>query len=67
MNKSLQQQVRAAVAAGLDLQATRAKVDLSEFRRQFTGGDPVAEYRFLGWYERPAVAEAHRKFSAEKR
>ena len=59
MNRSLQEQVRSAVADGLDLAATRARVDLSEFRAQFTRGDPIAEYRFETWYQRPAVAVAY--------
>ena len=59
MNRSLQMHVASAVADGLDLATTRARVDLSAFKAEFTRGDPIAEYRFETWYQRPAVAVAY--------
>jgi glyoxylase-like metal-dependent hydrolase (beta-lactamase superfamily II) len=62
--EAVQTQVKAAVDEGLDLEATRKRVDLSAFAADFTQGDPVYEYRFRGWFLDAAVGEA---FAAVKR
>jgi len=55
--QAVQTQVRAAVAAGLDLEATRKQVDLARFIEEFAQGDPLRRYRFQGWFINPNVAE----------
>jgi glyoxylase-like metal-dependent hydrolase (beta-lactamase superfamily II) len=53
--QSVQDQVKGAVAAGLDLEGTRKKVDLSKFMDEFAQDDPVRQYRFQGWFVKPNV------------
>lgn len=55
--QAVQTQVRAAVAAGLDLEATRKQVDLARFIEEFAQGDPVRRYRFQGWFINPNIGE----------
>ncbi len=55
--QTVQTQVRAAVAQGLDLEATCRKVDLAKFMEDFAQGDPVRRYRFQGWFINPNVGE----------
>ncbi|HEY0160861.1 MAG TPA: MBL fold metallo-hydrolase [Thermoanaerobaculia bacterium] len=59
--QSVRTQVRAARAAGLDLEATRAKVDLAPFEREVLGDDPVARYFFRQNFTEPAVAAAFKE------
>lgn len=59
--ESVRTQVRAARAAGLDLEATRKKVDLSVFERELLGDDPVARYFFRQNFADPAIAAAFRE------
>jgi glyoxylase-like metal-dependent hydrolase (beta-lactamase superfamily II) len=51
-------QARAAVAKGLDLEATRKAVDLSAFRERFTGGDVAIGRSFDAFFIAPAVERA---------
>lgn len=59
--ESVRTQVRAARAAGLDLEATRKKVDLSAFERELAGDDPVARYFFKQNFSDPAIAAAFKE------
>lgn len=59
--QSVQEQVRASVAAGLDLESTRKKVDLSKFIGEFTRHDAVLLYRFQGWFIDPNVGETFKE------
>ncbi len=58
---SLRTQVRAAVDAGLDLEATRKRVDLSDFRRKLAGDDPDNQRAFDVSFSTPAVARAYQE------
>lgn len=47
-----------AVARGLDLEGTRAAVDLSAFRERFAGGDDLKGRAFDAFFATPAVERA---------
>lgn len=64
--ESVQTQVQAAVAAGLDLEATRKKVDLTSFENELAGDDPIARYYFQQYFVEPAVGEAFKKATAPR-
>jgi glyoxylase-like metal-dependent hydrolase (beta-lactamase superfamily II) len=54
-------QVRSGIAAGLDLEGVRARIDLSGFERDLVGEDPVYRYYFREDFVEPHV---ERTFSA---
>ena len=58
--QTVQDQVRGAIADGLDLEGTRKRVDLSRLIEEFAQGDPVIRYRFRGWFIEPNVEETFR-------
>jgi glyoxylase-like metal-dependent hydrolase (beta-lactamase superfamily II) len=51
-------QAKAAVAKGLDLEATRKAVDLSAYRARFVNGDSAVAAAFDAFYVAPAVERA---------
>lgn len=51
-------QARAAVAKGMDLEATRKAVDLAAFRERFTKGDVAVGRAFDAFFVAPAVERA---------
>jgi hypothetical protein len=51
-------QAKAAVAKGLDLEATRKVVDLSAFRERFTKDDVAVGRAFDAFFTAPAVERA---------
>lgn len=51
-------QTKAAVAKGMDLEATRKAVDLAGFKARFTGGDPARGRAFDAYFVQPAVERA---------
>ncbi len=53
--RSVQDQVRSGVAAGLDLQGVRGRVDLSRFERELVGENPVFRYYFREYFSDPHV------------
>ena len=57
LNSTLSQ-AKAAVAKGLDLEATRKAVDLSSFRERFTKGDVAVGRAFDSFFVAPAVERA---------
>jgi glyoxylase-like metal-dependent hydrolase (beta-lactamase superfamily II) len=59
--KNVRTQVRAARAAGLDLEATKKKVDLTAFERELVGDDPVGRYFFKQDFADPAIAAAFKE------
>jgi glyoxylase-like metal-dependent hydrolase (beta-lactamase superfamily II) len=59
--ESVRTQVRAARAAGLDLEATKKKVDLSAFERELLGDDPVGRYFFRQNFADAAIAAAFKE------
>ena len=61
--QSVQDQVKEAVAAGLDLDATREKVDLARFVDEFAQDDPVRRYRFQGWFVKPNVGATFKELT----
>lgn len=63
--RSVQEQVGAGVAAGLDLEGVRGKVDLSAFERQFAGDDPVLRYFFRDYFSTPNVERTFRQLTAK--
>ena len=64
--QAVQTQVQVAVAAGLDLESTRKKVDLSAYMDQFAQRDPVRRYRFQGWFINPNVGETFKEIKGHK-
>jgi glyoxylase-like metal-dependent hydrolase (beta-lactamase superfamily II) len=63
--QSVQAQVRAAIAEGLDLEGVRKRVDLGPMAEAFAGGDPVRRNRFEAWFVKPAVEQAFEALKAE--
>ncbi len=61
--QAVQDQVRAGAAAGLDLEAVRGKINLSEFVQRFAGDDVVNRYYFHEYFIVPNV---ERTFNALK-
>jgi cyclase len=61
--RSVRDQVAAAIAGGLDLAATRARVDLSTLAAEFTGSDPVLRYYFREYFSDPNIERTHRALS----
>lgn len=53
---SVQEQLIAARAAGLDRGAAAARVDLTPFRERMAGADPVVRYFFDEYFRKPNVA-----------
>ena len=51
-------QARAAVAKGLDLEATRKAIDFASFRQRFTGGERARIQAFDVYFVQPAVERA---------
>lgn len=52
------EETRKAAADGADLETVRERVDLEEWRRRFTGDDPVLDSGFRGFFIQPAVERA---------
>lgn len=63
--QTVQIEVKVAIAEGLDLEATRKKVDLSRFIVEFSHNDPVKEYRFRGWFLNPNVEETFKSLKGQ--
>lgn len=63
--QSVQTQVSAGVAAGLDLEGVRKRVDLTAFERQFAGDDPVHRYFFRDYFSDPNVERTFKQLKAE--
>jgi len=57
--ESLIAQVDAAVGGGLALDETRRRVDLSPFRREYAGDDPMLAAEFDYRVTQPAVRDAY--------
>ena len=55
---SLREQAAAAVAKGLDLEATRKAIDTSSFERDFTGDDALKKRLFDAFWMTPIVRQA---------
>ena len=55
---SVREQAAAAVARGLDLDATRAAMDLSPWEKQIAGDDPVRKQLFKAWWVDPITRSA---------
>jgi glyoxylase-like metal-dependent hydrolase (beta-lactamase superfamily II) len=62
----VQQQVSAAVDAGLDLPAVRTRVDLSRQRQELVGDDPVGRHYFAEWFAEPAVRLSFEELRAQR-
>jgi glyoxylase-like metal-dependent hydrolase (beta-lactamase superfamily II) len=58
MLASVREQAARAVAAGLDLEATRAAMDLSTWEKQIAGDDPVRRQLFKAWWIDPITRSA---------
>ncbi len=56
--REVRTQVAAAVARGLDLEATRKAVDLTAWRRKLAGEDQYPAQLFEGWWTSPIVRSA---------
>lgn len=65
--QSVQDQVEAGVAAGLELEAVRGKVDLSEFVQRFAGNDSVNRYYFHEYFIEPNVERTFNAFKTKAR
>lgn len=55
---SVREQATAAVAKGLDLEATRASIDLSEYQQGIAGDDPQRQFLFKAWWFDPITRSA---------
>lgn len=55
---SVREQAAAAVAKGLDLEATRAAIDLSAYERRIAGDDPARQRLFKAWWFDPITRSA---------
>lgn len=60
-------QVRAAIAAGQDLEAVKASVTLPEFERRFAGDDPRRIRAFRQFYLAPGIVQAWKEAKGEPR
>ena len=58
MLASVREQAAAAVARGLDLEATRSAIDLSPWERQIAGDDPERKRLFKAWWTDPITRSA---------
>lgn len=58
-------QVRECVDRGLDVEATKAEVDLAEQDALFTDGDPLLEHLFDRWLRRPLVPGIYQELTGE--
>jgi glyoxylase-like metal-dependent hydrolase (beta-lactamase superfamily II) len=58
-------QAKQAVARGLDLEGTRAAVNLDSLRLRFTNGDRAREAAFAAYFATPAVERAFREAKGE--
>jgi len=56
--RDVRAQVGAAVARGLDLEATRKAIDLTAWRRKLAGDEPYPTMLFEGWWTSPIVRSA---------
>jgi glyoxylase-like metal-dependent hydrolase (beta-lactamase superfamily II) len=61
--KSIDEQVRAAVARGETLEQTQERVDLDEFRKEIAGDSKLKRILFKMYVVNPAVAAAYRQVS----
>lgn len=64
---AMRRQMQAAVDRGLSLEEARAALDLDEFRRRFTGGDPIRTRQFTQFFVIPASERAYREAKGELR
>jgi cyclase len=55
---NIREQVAAAVAKGLDLEATTKSIDAAALEPAFTSGDPVGKTLFTAWWLNPIVRSA---------
>lgn len=58
MLASVREQAAAAVARGLDLEATRSAIDLSPWEHQIAGDDPERKRLFKAWWTDPITRSA---------
>ena len=58
MLRDVRRQVAAAVARGLDLEATRKAVDLGRYEKRIAGDDPARQRLFRAWWVSPIVRSA---------
>ena len=65
--RSVREQVAAAIADGLDLAGTRARVDLSTFESELAGDDPVKRYYFGEYFSTPNIERTHRALTRSTR
>lgn len=63
--QSVQTQVKAGIDAGLDVEATRKRVDLSKFEDEFAGDDPIHRYYFLRYFSNPSIEQTFNSLKAE--
>lgn len=55
--QSVQDQTKAGIAAGLDREKIRQKMDLTSFEQEFAGDDPVSRYYFKIWFIDPNTTQ----------
>jgi hypothetical protein len=58
-------EVKAAAAAGKDIEETRKTVTLAEWKARFAAGDPNKERAFDAFFVRPAVGRTWRQVKGE--
>lgn len=61
---AVQEQVKAGMAAGLDLEGVRKRVDLAEFEKTFAGDDPIYRYYFHEYTSGPLIEQTFEDLKA---
>lgn len=62
----VQDEVMLAIDRGLDIEATTAAIDLSTFKDQFAGDDPVVRYYFDEYFAAPHVRRTYAALEARR-
>jgi cyclase len=64
--QSVQEQVKAGIDAGLDLEGVRKKVDLTKFENEFGGSNSVYRYYFREYFSTPNVERTFNQIKARE-
>jgi cyclase len=62
---ALVDRVKAAIASGATLEATKAQVTLEDWKKTFAGDDPVKQRAFDAFFVQPAVERTWRQLRGE--
>jgi glyoxylase-like metal-dependent hydrolase (beta-lactamase superfamily II) len=62
---SVRVQTANGIAAGLDLEAIRKRIDLTAFERELAGDDPIRRHYFHDYFVRPGVERSYKEQSGK--